>query len=333
MREITYIEAINEALIEEMQRDEKVFIMGEDISIGYGGGGVFGATRGLFEKFGEKRVIDTPLSESAIVGCAGGAALMGYRPIAEIMFGDFLTLTADHMVNITSKMRWVLGGAADVPIVYRTAYGAGVGAGLHHSQSLEAWFAHIPGMKVVMPSTPADAKGLLKASIRDNDPVLFMEHKLLYKRLKGPVPEEEYVIPLGQGAIKREGDDISIIATGAMVHQGLEAAKILEKEGISAEVVDPRTILPLDENIILQSVEKTGGAVIVHEAPTTGGFGGEIAALLADKAIDYLDGPVKRVGALFCPIPSSPAMEQYYLPNAEKIVQAAKDILKFSGGS
>ena len=241
-----------------MERDEKVFIMGEDISIGYGGGGVFGATRGLLEKFGEKRVIDTPLSESAIVGCAGGAALMGYRPIAEIMFGDFLTLTADHMVNITSKMRWVLGGAADVPIVYRTAYGAGVGAGLHHSQSLEAWFAHIPGMKVVMPSTPADAKGLLKASIRDNDPVLFMEHKLLYKRLKGPVPEEEYVTPIGQGAIMREGDDISIIATGAMVHQGLEAAKILENEGISAEVVDPRTILPLDESIILQSVEKNG---------------------------------------------------------------------------
>jgi pyruvate dehydrogenase E1 component beta subunit len=333
MREITYIEAINEALIEEMERDEKVFIMGEDISIGYGGGGVFGATRGLLEKFGEKRVIDTPLSESAIVGCAGGAALMGYRPIAEIMFGDFLTLTADQMVNITSKMRWVLGGAADVPIVYRTAYGAGVGAGLHHSQSLEAWFAHIPGIKVVMPSTPADAKGLLKASIRDNDPVLFMEHKLLYKRLKGPVPEEEYVTPIGQGAIMREGDDISIIATGAMVHQGLEAATILEKEGISAEVVDPRTILPLDENIILQSVEKTGGAVIVHEAPTTGGFGGEIAALLADKGIDYLDGPVKRVGALFCPIPSCPEMEQYYLPNAEKIVQAVKDILKFSGGN
>jgi pyruvate dehydrogenase E1 component beta subunit len=332
MREISYIEAINEALIEEMERDEKVFIMGEDISIGYGGGGVFGATRGLLDRFGEKRVIDTPLSESAIAGCAGGAALMGYRPIAEIMFGDFLTLTADHMVNITSKMRWVLGGNADVPIVYRTAYGAGVAAGLHHSQSLEAWFAHIPGMKVVMPSTPADAKGLLKASIRDNDPVLFMEHKFLYKRLKGPVPEEEYVTPIGKGDIKREGDDISIIATGAMVHQGLEAAKILEKDGIQAEVVDPRTILPLDEDIILQSVEKTGGAIIVHEAPTTGGFGGEIAALLADKGIDFLDGPVKRVGALFCPIPSCPEMEQHYLPNAERIVQAARDIITFSGG-
>ncbi len=332
MREITYIEAINEALIEEMERDEKVFIMGEDIAVGYGGGGVFGATRGLLERFGEKRVIDTPLSESAIAGCAGGAALMGYRPIAEIMFGDFLPLTADHMVNVTSKMRWVLGGDVDVPIVYRTAYGAGVGAGLHHSQSLEAWFAHIPGMKVVMPSTPADAKGLLKSAIRDNDPVLFMEHKFLYKRLKGPVPEEEYLTPIGRGDVKREGEDISIIATGAMVQQALEAAKIPEKEGVSAEVVDPRTILPLDEEIILNSVEKTGGAVIVHEAPTTGGFGGEIAALLADKGIDFLDGPVKRVGALFCPIPSSPEMEQFYLPNADKIVKAAREILAFSAG-
>lgn len=332
MREITYIEAINEALVEEMERDEKVFIMGEDIGVGYGGGGVFGATRGLLDRFGEKRVIETPLSESAIAGCAGGAALMGYRPIAEIMFGDFLPLTADHMVNITSKMRWVLGGNVDVPIVYRTTYGGGVGAGMHHSQSLEAWFAHIPGMKVVMPSTPADAKGLLKSAIRDNDPVLFMEHKFLYKRLKGPVPEEDYLTPIGRGDVKREGDDISIIAIGAMVQQALEAAKILEKEGISAEVVDPRTILPLDEEIILQSVEKTGGAVIVHEAPTTGGFGGEIAALLADKGIDFLDGPVKRVGAPFCPIPSSPEMEQFYLPNADNIVQAAKEILNFAGG-
>jgi len=327
MREMTYIEAVNEAMIEEMERDEKVFIMGEDIAVGYGGGGVFGATRGLLDKFGPDRVIDTPLSESGIVGVAGGAALMGYRPIAEIMFADFLPLTADHMVNITSKMRWVLGGNVDVPIVYRTAYGAGVGAGMHHSQSLEAWFAHVPGMKVIMPSTPADAKGLLKAAIRDNDPVLFLEHKLLYKRLKGPVPEGEYVLPIGKGDIKKEGNDISIIATGAMVHQALDAAGILEKEGVSAEVVDPRTILPLDEDIILKSVEKTGLAVIVHEAPTTGGFGGEIAALLADKGIDYLDGPVKRVGAPFCPIPSSPELEKFYLPDAEKIVNAAKEIL------
>ena len=329
MREITYVEAINEALIEEMERDEKVFVIGEDISVGYGGGGVFGATKGLFDKFGEKRVIDTPLSESAIAGCAGGAALMGYRPVAEIMFGDFLPLTADQMVNVAAKMRWVLGGKADVPVVYRTAYGAGLGAGLHHSQSFEAWFAHVPGMKVVMPSTPGDAKGLLKSAIRDNDPVLFMEHKLLYRRLKGPVPDEEYLTPIGKGDVKRDGEDISIIATGAMVQCSLEAADILEEKGIRAEVVDPRSILPLDEEIILESVEKTGHAIIVHEAPRFGGFGGEIAGLLADKGIDYLDGPVKRVGGVFCPIPSSFEMEQFYLPNAEKIVKAAQEVLKF----
>jgi pyruvate/2-oxoglutarate/acetoin dehydrogenase E1 component len=329
MREITYVEAINEALTEEMERDEKVFVIGEDISVGYGGGGVFGATKGLFDKFGEKRVIDTPLSESAIAGCAGGAALMGYRPVAEIMFGDFLPLTADQMVNVAAKMRWVLGGKADVPVVYRTAYGAGLGAGLHHSQSFEAWFAHVPGMKVVMPSTPGDAKGLLKSAIRDNDPVLFMEHKLLYRRLKGPVPDEEYLTPIGKGDVKRDGEDISIIAMGAMVQCALEAAGILEEKGISAEVVDPRSILPLDEEIILESVEKTGHAIIVHEAPRFGGFGGEIAGLLADKGIDYLDGPVKRVGGVFCPIPSSFEMEQFYLPNAEKIVKAAQEVLKF----
>jgi len=329
MREITYVEAINEALTEEMERDEKVFVIGEDISVGYGGGGVFGATKGLFDKFGEKRVIDTPLSESAIAGCAGGAALMGYRPVAEIMFGDFLPLTADQMVNVAAKMRWVLGGKADVPVVYRTAYGAGLGAGLHHSQSFEAWFAHVPGMKVVMPSTPGDAKGLLKSAIRDNDPVLFMEHKLLYRRLKGPVPDEEYLTPIGKGDVKRDGEDISIIATGAMVQCSLEAADILEEKGIRAEVVDPRSILPLDEEIILESVEKTGHAIIVHEAPRFGGFGGEIAGLLADKGIDYLDGPVKRVGGVFCPIPSSFEMEQFYLPNAEKIVKAAQEVLKF----
>ena len=329
MREITYVEAINEALTEEMERDEKVFVIGEDISVGYGGGGVFGATRGLFDKFGEKRVIDTPLSESAIAGCAGGAALMGYRPVAEIMFGDFLPLTADQMVNVAAKMRWVLGGKADVPVVYRTAYGAGLGAGLHHSQSFEAWFAHVPGMKVVMPSTPGDAKGLLKSAIRDNDPVLFMEHKLLYRRLKGPVPDEEYLTPIGEGDVKRDGEDISIIATGAMVQCSLEAADILEEKGIGAEVVDPRSILPLDEEIILGSVEKTGHAIIVHEAPRFGGFGGEIAGLLADKGIDYLDGPVKRVGGVFCPIPSSFEMEQFYLPNAEKIVKAVQEVLKF----
>jgi len=327
MREITYVEAINEALIEELERDESVFIIGEDISIGYGGGGVFGATRGLMEKFGEERVIDSPLSESALAGCAVGAALVNYRPIVEIMFADFLTIASDQIVNNAAKMRWCLGGNVDIPIVYRTAYGGGVGAGLHHSQCFEGWFAGVPGLKVVVPSTPADAKGLLKSAVRDNHPVLFMEHKLLYKRISGPVPDGDYLVPIGKGDIKREGNDVTIVAMGAMVHRAIEAADLLEKEGIQTEVVDPRTLLPLDEEIILKSVAKTGHAVIVHEAPVTGGFGGEIGAILAEKGMDYLESPIKRVGSVFCPVPSSPEMEQYYLPNAEKIRRAVLEIL------
>ena len=214
-----------------------------------------------------------------------------------------------------------------VPIVYRSAYGAGVGAALQHSQAFEAWFAHVPGLKVVLPSTPADAKGLLKAAVRDDDPVVFLEHKFLYKRLKGLVPEGDHVVPIGKGDVKREGKDITLIAYSAMVQRALEAANVMEREGISVEVVDPRTILPLDEEIILKSVEKTGKAVIVHEAPTFGGFGGEIAALLADKGFDYLDGPVKRVGGLFCPIPFSLTMEQLYLPSVDRIVQAAHELI------
>jgi pyruvate/2-oxoglutarate/acetoin dehydrogenase E1 component len=329
MREITYVEAINEALIEEMEHDERVFIFGEDITIGYGGGGMFGATRSLLDRFGPDRVIDTPLSEVAIAGAALGAAMVGLRPIAEIMFGDFISIIMDQLVNNVAKMRWVLNDEVDVPIVYRTSYGAGIGAGFHHSQSFEAWLAHVPGLKVVMPCDPADVKGLLKSAIRDNDPVMFMEHKLLYKRLSGPVPEEEYLIPLGKGEIKRSGKDVSIIATGAMVRRSLEAAVVLEQKGVSAEVIDPRTIQPLDEDLILKSVEKTGRAVVVHEAPVFGGFGGEIAALLADKAIDYLDGPVKRVGALFTPIPNWIKMEEYYLPNADKIVDAVREVIRF----
>ncbi len=224
-------------------------------------------------------------------------------------------------------MRWVLNDEVDVPIVYRTSYGAGIGAGFHHSQSFEAWLAHVPGLKVVMPSDPADAKGLLKTSVRDNDPVIFMEHKFLYKRLSGPVPDGEYLIPLGKGDVKRAGEDVTIIATGNMVRRSLEAADMLQKKGVSAEVIDPRTILPLDEELILDSVKKTGRAIVVQEAPTFGGFGGEIAAMLADKGIDYLDGPVKRVGALFCPIPNWIKMEEYYLPNVEKIVNAVAEVI------
>jgi len=328
MREMTYVEAINEALMEEMTRDEKVFIMGEDVGGGYGGG-IFTATRGLFDKFGPERVIDTPISESAIAGCAIGAALTGYRPIAEIMYSDFLTIAMDQIVNLASKMRWSMGGDVGVPIVYRSAYGAGAGAALQHSQAFEAWFAHVPGLKVILPSTPADAKGLLKSAIRDDDPVIFLEHKFLYKRLKGFVPEGEYTIPIGKGDVKREGKDLTIITYSAMVQRALEAADVLEKHGVSVEVVDPRTLLPLDEEIILRSVEKTGKAIIVHEAPMFGGFGGEIAALLADKGFDYLDGPVKRVGGLFSPIPYSPAMEQLYLPNLDRIMEAARELIDF----
>jgi pyruvate dehydrogenase E1 component beta subunit len=328
MREMTYVEAINEALMEEMARDERVFIMGEDIGRGYGGG-IFTATRGLLDKFGPERVIDTPISESAIAGCAIGAALTGYRPIAEIMYSDFLTIAMDQIVNLAAKMRWSMGGEVGVPIVYRTAYGAGAGAALQHSQAFEAWFAHVPGLKVVLPSTPADAKGLLKAAIRDDDPVIFLEHKFLYKRLKGLVPEGDYVIPIGKGDVKREGKDLTIISYSAMIQRALEAADVLEKHGVSVEVVDPRTLLPLDEEIILKSVEKTGKAIIVHEAPMFGGFGGEIAALLADKGFDYLDGPIKRVGGLFSPIPYSPAMEQLYLPNLDRIMEAARELIDF----
>jgi pyruvate dehydrogenase E1 component beta subunit len=326
MKDLFYLDAVNEALTEEMARDDKVFIIGEDIAVGYGGGGVFGATRGLLDKFGEERVIDAPLSESAIAGSAIGAALVGYRPIVELMFGDFLTIASEQIVNCAAKMRWSLGGEVDVPIVYRTAYGGGVGAGMHHSQCFDHWFAGVPGLKVVLPSTPADAKGLLKAAVRDNDPVIVLEHKYLYKRLQGSVPDEEYIVPIGKGDIKREGEDVTIIALSAMVQQALEAAEVLAQDSIQAEVLDPRTILPLDEDLILQSVEKTGKAVIVHEAPVIGGFGGEIAAILADKGIDFLEARVKRVGAPFCPIPSSPEMEQFYLPNAEKIIKAVLEI-------
>ncbi len=329
MREITYLEAINEAMTEEMARDERVFVMGEDVMEGYGGGGVFGATKGLLKKFGGERVIDTPISESAIAGAAIGAALVGYRPIAEIMYHDFMTIAMDQIVNQAAKMRWCLGGDVGVPVVYRAAYGAGAGAAMQHSQAFEAWFAHVPGLKVILPSTPADAKGLLKAAIRDDDPVIFLEHKVLYKRLKGPVPDEEQVIPIGKGDIKREGEDLTIIAYSSMVQLALEAANVLQKSGISAEVVDPRTILPLDEDMLLSSIEKTGKAIIVHEAPTFGGFGGEIAGLIADKGFNYLDGPVKRVGGLFCPIPYAPEMEQLYLPSVDRIIQAARELITF----
>jgi pyruvate dehydrogenase E1 component beta subunit len=327
MRELTFGEAINEALKEEMARDERVYLIGEDIRIGYGGG-AFGVSKGLLAQFGPERVIDTPISESAIAGTSVGAALWGMRPVAEIMFADFMALAMDHIANSAAKMRFAYAGGATVPAVFRMAFGAGVGAALHHSQSTEAWITNVPGLKVVMPSTPADAKGLLKSSIRDDNPVVFFEHKLLYSRLKGPVPEEEYLIPLGKSDVKRVGEDLTIVATGAMVQQALAAAETLEKEGVKAEVIDPRTLVPLEREGILESVKKTGKVVIVHEAPTFGGFGGEIAAMIAEEGFYTLDAPIKRVGAPFTPVPAHPLLEQFYLPNAEKIVKAAKEILE-----
>jgi acetoin:2,6-dichlorophenolindophenol oxidoreductase subunit beta len=327
MRELTFVEAINEALHEEMARDERVFVIGEDIRIGYGKGGPFGATNGLFNRFGADRVIDTPISESAIAGLSVGAALWGMRPIAEIMFSDFLALAMDHIANSAAKMRYAYAGEAIVPVVFRMAFGAGVGAALHHSQSPEAWITNVPGLKIVMPSTPYNAKGLLKSAIRDDNPVVFFEHKYQYSRLRGEVPQEEYVIPLGQADIRRAGEDLTIIASGAMANQAVAAADLLAAEGIKAEVVDLQTLVPLDRKTILQSVEKTGKVLIAHEAPTFGGFGGEIAAMIADEAFYSLDGPIKRVGAPFTPVPVSPILEKYYIPNGEKIAKAAKELM------
>ena len=295
MREITYAEAVKEAMSEEMRRDEKVIFIGEDIGV-YGG--AFGVSRGMLEEFGEDRVRDTPISEAIIVGCAAGAAATGLRPIAEIMFSDFLTFGMDQLVNQAAKNRFQFGGQAMVPMVVRTPEGSGTGAAEQHSQSPEAWFCNIPGLKVLAPSTPYDAKGLLKTAIRDNNPVLFFEQKLLYRK-KGEVPEEEYTVPIGKADIKREGTDVSIITYGRMVQRSLEVAEELESRNISIEVVDLRTLNPLDKETVTASAKKTGRVLVVHEACQTGGFGGEVAAVLADSdAFFYLDAPIKTVGRI-----------------------------------
>lgn len=323
MREITYLEAIREALRQEMQRDEKVFIFGEDVGI-YGG--AFGVTLGLVDEFGTDRVIDTPISELGIAGVITGAALVGMRPVGEIMFMDFLTLASDQIINQAAKIRFMFGGEATVPWVMRTPMGSGTGAAAQHSQSLENWFVHIPGIKVVAPTTPYDAKGLLIAAIRDDNPVLFVESKLLYKT-KGEVPEEPYVIPLSKADIKRHGRDLSIIAEGIMVKRSLEAAELLAKEGIDVEVVDPRTLKPLDEDTIIKSVIKTGKALIVHEACKTGGYGGELAAVIAgSEAFDYLDAPIIRLAGRDMPIPYNRTLEHNSVPQVENIVEAARKL-------
>ncbi|MFQ6110798.1 MAG: alpha-ketoacid dehydrogenase subunit beta [Nitrospinota bacterium] len=322
MREITFGEALNEALREELRRDEKVFLAGEDIGV-YGG--IFGVTAGLQKEFGPKRVKDTPISETAIAGVALGSAITGLRPVVEIMFADFLCTCMDEVVNQIAKTRYMYGGAVKAPLVIRTEGGAGFSAAAQHSQSLEAWFVHLPGLKVVMPGTPYDAKGLLKSAIRDDDPVLFMEHKVLYGT-KGPVPEEEYTVPLGKAEVKREGKDVTVVAYSLMLGRALSAAEKLAEDGIEAEVIDPRTLNPLDRDTIVESVRKTGKCVIMHEAPLTGGFGAELSAIITERAFDSLDAPPKRVACPDVPIPFAPVMEQFCIPDEEDLIKAVKEL-------
>ena len=325
MREITYLEAIREAMIQEMERDETVFLIGEDIGV-YGG--AFQVTNGMLEQFGPERILDTPITELGLTGAAVGAALVGMRPIAEIMFMDFTTLASEQLVNQAAKLRFMFGGTATVPMVLRTPAGSGTGAAEHHSQSLENWFVHVPGLKVVMPTTPYDAKGLLISSIRDNNPVLFIEHKLLYKT-KGEVPEESYTIPLGLSDIKRKGTDLTIVATSIMVSRALEVAEKLALEGIEVEVVDPRCLRPLDSDLIVNSVKKTGKVLIVHEAVKTGGFGGELAAVIAEsEAFGYLDAPIVRLAGREMPVPYNRNLELHTVPQVEDIYLKARDMVK-----
>lgn len=325
MRELTYLEAIREALRQEMQRDEKVFLIGEDIGV-YGG--AFGVTLGLLDEFGPDRVIDTPISELTIAGAITGAALVGYRPVGETMFMDFITLGSEQLVNQAAKIHFMFGGKGSVPCVMRTPMGSGTGAAAQHSQSLENWFVHVPGIKVVAPSTPYDAKGLLIQSIRDNNPVLFIESKLLYKT-KGPVPEESFFIPLGQADVKRKGNDLTIISYGIMAKRSMDAAEKLAAEGIDVEIIDPRTLNPLDEKTIIESVIKTGKVLIVHEACKTGGFGGELAAIIAgSEAFDYLDAPIVRLAGRDMPIPYNRTLEMNTVPQVDDIVESAREIVR-----
>jgi len=324
-REITYLEAIREALRQEMQQDESVILLGEDIGV-YGG--AFGVTMGLLQEFGEERVIDTPISELTIAGAAIGAALMGLHPVGEIMFMDFITLASEQLVNQAAKIRFMFGGETSVPMVIRTPAGSGTGAAAQHSQSLENWFVHTPGIKVVAPTTPYDVKGLLIAAIRDPNPVLFVEHKLLYKT-KGHVPEESYQIPLGKAEIKRTGKDLTIIATTIMVKRALEAAEKLAAEGIDVEVVDPRTLKPLDADTLIQSVIKTGKLLIVHEACKTGGYGGELAGVISEsEAFDYLEAPIVRLAGRDMPIPYNRNLEAHAVPQVDDIIEAARNLAK-----
>jgi 2-oxoisovalerate dehydrogenase E1 component beta subunit len=325
-KELTYLEAIREALFEEMRRDPKVFVLGEDVGP-YGG--AFGVTQGLADEFGEMRVIDTPISESAIIGVSIGAALRGYRPVAEMQFADFISCGFDQIVNQAATLRYRYGGRAAVPIVVRAPSGGNVGGGLYHSQNPEAWFVHRPGLKVVAPSTAYDAKGLLKAAIRDDNPVIYFEHKYLYRRAKGPVPEGDAIVPIGEAAIRREGDDITLVTYGAMVTPALEAADRLSKDGVETEVIDLRTLMPFDRGAILRSVEKTNRVVIVHEDVKTLGIGAELSAVIVEERFEHLDAPVMRVTYPDTHPPFSHVLEAANLPDVEKIAEALRKLAAY----
>ena len=324
MAVLTYLEAIRQGMWEEMERDERVFLLGEDIGA-YGG--AFKVTAGFLEKFGAQRVIDTPIAEAAIVGAAMGAALNGMRPIAEMQFIDFISCAFEQLTNMVASTRWRWGAA--VPMVVRGPCGGGVHGGPFHSQNMEAYFFHTPGLKIVEPSTAYDAKGLIKAAIRDEDPVLYFEHKFLYRRIKEDLPDTDYIVPIGKAALRREGKDVSVITYGSMVHVALESAADLEKQGVQVEVIDLRTLLPLDEEAVLTSAAKTGKVVVLHEDRRRGGIGGEIAAIIAEKAFEYLDGPVVRVASLDTPVPYSPPLEEAYMPNAGKLTRAIKQLVAY----
>ena len=320
MPELSYREAVRDAMSQAMRRDDEIFIMGEDIAEM---GGSMGVTQGMLAEFGPERVRNTPISEMALVGAGMGAAIMGMRPIVEVMYEDFLTLAMEQLVNQAAKHRYMSGGQVKVPLTVRTQGGAGWSPGAQHAQQVEAWFVHVPGLKVVYPSTASDVRGLLWSAIYDDNPVVFFEHRTLYP-LKEDVPEELEPIPLGQARIHREGSDVTVVAIGRLVHEALKAAEEAESEGISVEVLDPRTLQPLDEQAIVESVKKTNRCVVAHEAVTRMGFGAEVASVVQEQAFDWLDAPVERVGAKFAPLPFAPPMEQYVVPHAEDVLNAIR---------
>src|SRR5215475_12068794 len=322
-RELTYGEAIKEALAEELRRDPTVFILGEDIAEA---GTTFKVLAGLVDEFGPERVLDTPISEPGFTGLAVGAAMTGMRPVVDIMFGDFSGLIMDQVANQAAKIHYMSGGKLKVPLVLRTTMGAGRRSAAQHSQSLHAWYSHIPGLKVVVPATPYDAKGLMKSAIRDDNPVVILEDKMMYKTVKGPVPAEEYTVPIGVADVKREGKDITLVATSSMVYVALDAAKLLAEIGISAEVIDPRTLVPLDKQAIVESVKKTSRAIVIDEGYEQYGVTAEFASVIADEAFYYLDAPVKRIGAMNVPVPFSPVLEDQTVPTPETVAAVAKQL-------